>query len=119
MPVHRLEADLGAQGGVADDVREAGPLANPAIFGERTAGLAHEPDRGRVDGFAAEGAEQSIRATGVGTHRVVRHAANASAAAATVASSTSRPCASDRNHASNGDGGNSTPESSMAPKNRA
>ena len=57
---HRLEAHLGTQGRVADDVRQARAFPDLAVLRQGTTSLAHEPDRGHIDPFAMEGAEQPI-----------------------------------------------------------
>ena len=83
-------------------------LADPAVLGQRPAGLAHEPDRGGVHGQAAGRAQVA----GAGSARPVRigaHAANARRAAASVSATSASPCAAEMNQASNWDGGEEHP----------
>ena len=56
---------------------ERRPLADRAVLGQRATGLAHEPDRGRVDRQLSAGAKEA----GVA---VVAHARNAARAASSV-----------------------------------
>jgi len=108
--VDRHQRDLGAELRRLGELEDAVPLAERAIGSERSPGLAHEPDRGRVHGLVAAGANEPV----------VHDAASAKAirAAASVASISARPCEIDGNHASNGDGGNRMPWSSIEPKKR-
>ena len=125
----RLERDLGAQGRVPRDLQQRGSLPDPAVLGQRTPGLAHEPDRRGIDGRATDRAQEP----GVGARRRYQgrggsrghvqvldaHAANAFRAAASVAPISVSPWAIERNQASNCEGASSTPSSSIAPKKRA
>ena len=49
-----------ASSGRAADLEQGVPLAQRAIVGHVTAGLAHEPDRRRVDRLAPAGSEEPI-----------------------------------------------------------
>ena len=68
----RLEGDLGAQRRVAGDLEQrcARSRIGP-VLGQRAPGLAHEPDGGRVDGFAAAGPKVAIGARVDGPRRAV------------------------------------------------
>ena len=53
---HRLEGHLGAELGLPADLEEVVALADLPVFGQRAAGLAHEPDGRPLDGLAPAGA---------------------------------------------------------------
>ena len=63
-PIHavaadRLNRDLGSQFGIETQIDEgSGSCAHLAIFGQIPAGLAHQPERGSVTGFARERIEK-------------------------------------------------------------
>ena len=56
----RHERDLGAEVGRLGELEDPVPLTELAVGGERTPGLAHEPDRRRVHRFAPARAQESI-----------------------------------------------------------
>ena len=56
---HRLQRDFGGQIGRAAQVEQRIALAQRAVFAHVAAGLAHEPDRRRVDRLAPAGFEES------------------------------------------------------------
>jgi hypothetical protein len=58
---HRLEGDLGSQGGLLDGVEDAARAAHRPVFGEAAARLAHEPHRGVGGGPAGRSVEQGDR----------------------------------------------------------
>ena len=91
---HGHQGDLGAQLGRLGQLQDAVALAELAIGGEAAAGLAHEPDRRRVDRLVPAGPDESVV-----------HARNARRAASSVASTSASPWAIDTNQASNWDGG--------------
>ena len=111
-PPDRLERDLGAQRPASCAIsRRLARSRMRAVLGQRAAGLAHEPDRRRVDRLAPAGAQEPIVHAG--------HVRSAARAASTVASISAGPWAIETNQASNCEGGRRIPRSSIAPKNRA
>jgi hypothetical protein len=55
-----MERDLGAQLRGLGDARGSRSARGAPVLGERAAGLAHEPDRRRVDGLEPAGAEEPV-----------------------------------------------------------
>ena len=119
---HRLERDLGAERRRPPTIcSSVARLADAPVFGQRATRLAHEPDRRRVrraagDRHAGTGRGHARR---LGVMSAATAAQGPRAAIGDRRRSPARVCASDRNHASNGDGGRSTPARSMARKKRA
>src|SRR6266581_442169 len=60
----RLERDLGGEVGRVTQLEQRVLLAQRAIFREVTARLAHEPDRGGVDGLAATRPQKAGKLSG-------------------------------------------------------
>ena len=58
--VDRLERDGDRQFGMAANLQQGIPLAQRAVVGHVTPGLAHEPHRRRVDGLPSAGAEEAV-----------------------------------------------------------
>ena len=58
--MERLEGDLGGERGGAHHFKEGGLRLEGAIFGEVTAGLAHDPERGALEGGAGKGGEETF-----------------------------------------------------------
>jgi hypothetical protein len=59
-PPERLEGELDGELGRPDDLEDVAIPAQLPVLGQVSAGLAHEPHRGAVDGFAPEGAQESV-----------------------------------------------------------
>ena len=58
-PPHRLQRDFGGEIGRSAEIEQRIALAQRAVLAHVPAGLAHEPDRRRVDRLPAAGAEES------------------------------------------------------------
>jgi hypothetical protein len=58
-PFDRLERDFGGEIGCSTNIEDAVPFAKAAVLGHVPAGLPHEPDRRRVNGFPPAGFEES------------------------------------------------------------
>ena len=59
-PPERLEGELDGELGRPDGLEDVAIPAQLPVLGQVSAGLAHEPHRGAVDGFAPEGAQESV-----------------------------------------------------------
>jgi hypothetical protein len=117
---YRHERHLGAELRRLGQREDVVTLTQCPVLGERPACLAHEPHRRRVDLLQSRGPHETLLAG----HRpdTYGHCATSirdSRAAVAIASISAPPCAKPGNHASNWDGGNSTPRSSIAVKKRA
>ena len=96
-PAHRLQSHLGAELRLGHDFGQRPALAHLAVLGQRTTRLAHQPYRCRIHRTPVRGIDEPAQP----------------AAACSVASITPSSCAAETNHASNCDGGRTTPPSSM------
>jgi hypothetical protein len=59
-PSKGLQGELDGDLGLADRVQDVAIAAELPVLGEVASGLAHEPDRGAVDGLAPERSEESV-----------------------------------------------------------